>query len=105
MSRPVGGTITESGPWRALDGSGWELLSDGTRMVDSAGVRCIGGTRTNRNGNQIVVSSRVITDTLGRQIPITMGIYWRYHGLPWIPANRQCLTCAAPRTGWGNREL
>ena len=41
-------------------------------MVDSAGVRCIGGTRTDRNGNQIAVSSRVITDTLGRQIPITM---------------------------------
>jgi len=68
----VEGQLLNRVRWRALDGSGWELLSDGTRMVDSAGVRCIGGTRTDRNGNQIVVSSRVLTDTLGRQIPITM---------------------------------
>jgi hypothetical protein len=67
---PSGGTITESGPWRALDGTGWELLSDGTTIVDSAGVKYAGGLPTDRNGNQITANSLPgITDTLGRQIP------------------------------------
>src|SRR5258708_3624590 len=65
---PGGGLIIESGPWRALDGTGWELLTDGITLISSAGVRFAGGG-TDTNGNQIQYTTSGITDTLGRQLP------------------------------------
>jgi RHS repeat-associated protein len=66
---PTGGTVSESGPWRALDGTGWKLLTDRATIVDPDGVVYSNNAITDSNGNYIQYGTTSVTDTLGRIIP------------------------------------
>ncbi|HEY6764588.1 MAG TPA: hypothetical protein VI386_07445 [Candidatus Sulfotelmatobacter sp.] len=72
---PTGGSISETGPWRALDGSGWLWRTDGTPVARNGVTYPPTGTGlvTDPNGNQITYSASSITDTLGRNIPAPLG--------------------------------
>jgi RHS repeat-associated protein len=63
------GLVTESGPWRTLDGTGWEVQTDFATVLSPNGVVYKNGLVTDPNGNWMQYGATSLTDTLGRQIP------------------------------------
>jgi hypothetical protein len=72
-----------TGPWESVDGTGWrvnpELITANEQYLDQAVTSVVapdeviygaGGTIEDPNGNEITQSSNVLTDSIGRQIPL-----------------------------------